>query len=163
MVLRKIARPLLASPFLTDGIASLNGNSRHQETAAAVSDLLSEPVDADLLDQAIGGVKVVAAGALAIGKLPRFASLALIISLLPETALENRFWEMPEGEERDRAKATFYKNLGLMGALVLASLDTAGKPGLVWRSKNAGHVAQLQAQLKATEAKLAAKKAVGRA
>ena len=31
------------------------------------------------------------------------------------------------------------KNLGLLGGLILAAVDTEGRPDLAWRAKQAGH------------------------
>ncbi|WP_278256368.1 hypothetical protein [Nocardioides convexus] len=47
----------------------------------------------------------------------------------------------------------FAKNLSLAGGLLIASLDTAGKPGVAWRAKHAAHDAKREAALLGTRAK----------
>ena len=74
---------------------------------------------------------------LSIGKLPRVAALALCGSIVPTTLAGHRFWEETEPATRAQQRTHFLKNLGLLGGLLLATVDTAGKPSLSWRAKRA--------------------------
>ena len=58
---------------------------------------------------------------------------------------------------RKRQTLQFQKNLGLLGGVLLASVDTAGKPGLAWRARNAARIAQREARKNAKAARREAK------
>ena len=66
-----------------------------------------------------GAAMVVGGAALTLNKLPRLAALGLAASLVPTTLAAHSFWEK-EGAERKQQEIQFYKNLGLLGGLVLA-------------------------------------------
>jgi hypothetical protein len=71
------------------------------------------------------------------------AALALAGSLLPSTLAGQDAWsgtEQPQAGPvlRPDDRIPLLKNLGLMGGLLLAAVDTEGKPGLAWRT---GHLA----------------------
>jgi uncharacterized membrane protein YphA (DoxX/SURF4 family) len=66
-----------------------------------------------------GAAMVVGGAALVLGKAPRLAALGLIGSLIPTTLAGHPFWEK-EGAERKQQEVQFYKNLGLLGGLLLA-------------------------------------------
>ena len=66
-----------------------------------------------------GAAMVVGGAALTLNKLPRLAALGLAASLVPTTLAAHSFWE-EEGAERKQQEIQFYKNLGLLGGLVLA-------------------------------------------
>jgi uncharacterized membrane protein YphA (DoxX/SURF4 family) len=82
-----------------------------------------------------GAVQVGAGILLAIGRAPRLASTALAASLVPTTLAGHRFWEY-EGEERQAQQIHFMKNVGLLGGLLLAAVDTEGRPGLAWKAQH---------------------------
>ena len=156
MVFRKLARPLLASAFITRGIDALQHPGSRipaaQKFSAAVAEPLGVPNDPELLVRVNGAVMAGAGTLLALGQFPRVAGAALALSLVPATFLEHRFWEEEDPEVTAAEKKQFFGNLGLLGGVVLASLDTAGNPSLVWRTKNAAHIASLESQLAAKNA-----------
>jgi hypothetical protein len=47
----------------------------------------------------------------------------------------------------------FFKNLSMLGGLVLASVDTEGKPGVAWRASHAVGTAKREAKHLRREAK----------
>jgi hypothetical protein len=70
------------------------------------------------------------------------AALALAASLVPSTLAGQDFWSQAGPTEPGRSlveRPEFLKNLGLVGGLLLAAVDTEGKPGLAWRT---GHLAE---------------------
>jgi hypothetical protein len=87
------------------------------------------------LVRANGAVQVGAGVLLATGRLPRLASLALIGSIVPTTYAGHRFWEETDDADRAQQRVHFLKNLGLLGGLVLAAVDSEGQPSLSWRAK----------------------------
>lgn len=154
MILRRLARPLLAGIFVYGGINALRSPEGHAKAAEPVLDPIvgkhadslpdAVPTDALTLVKIDAGVKIAAGTALAFGKLPRFASLALLGSLVPTTVAGHPFWAAESAEERDQQTIQFLKNAGLAGALLLASADTEGRPSLGWRARRAARKAGLQ-------------------
>ena len=83
------------------------------------------------------GVKVAAGALLALGKLPRLSALALSASIVPTTLAGHRFWEHDDPKERFGQLSHFLKNLGLLGGLLIAAVDTEGKPSVGYRARKA--------------------------
>ena len=136
---RRIARPLLASVFIADGIDSIRNPESRAKAAQAVTVPLARrfpalPDDPELLVQLNGAVQVGAGVLLAVGRFRRLAALALIASIVPTTYAAHRFWEEDDEDLRAEQRVHFLKNLGLLGGLVLAAVDTEGAPSLGWRA-----------------------------
>jgi uncharacterized membrane protein YphA (DoxX/SURF4 family) len=137
---RRIARPLLASMFVVGGLDAVRNPGGKVKAAEAVTGPLSEhvaivPNDPELLVRINGAVQVGAGVLLATGRLRRLASVALIASIIPTTYAGHRFWEETDEAERAQQRVHFFKNLGLLGGLLLAATDTEGEPSLSWRAK----------------------------
>ena len=142
MILRCIARPLLAASFVSGGIDTLRNPGPRVQKAETVAPQIAErvpqlPKDTGTLVKINAGVQVVAGGLLALGRLPRLAASALAVSLVPTTLAGHRFWEEDEPAQRAQQQIHFLKNFGLLGGLILASVDTGGAPSLSWRAKRA--------------------------
>jgi putative oxidoreductase len=138
-MIRRIARPLLAAPFVSGGIETLRNPGPRVEMAEGVGPRVAEPLplpnDTDQLVKINAVVQVVAGLLLAIGRLPRLAAAALAASLVPTTLAGHRFWEEKDDAQRAQQQIHFLKNAGLLGGLVLASFDKEGAPSLAWRAK----------------------------
>lgn len=148
MLIRRIARPLLASWFVSEGLDAARRPSAHVAFARPAVEALLErttgvprPSDAQLrtIIQAHGLATALAALALALGRAPRTAALALAALTLPLAAAS-----MPGGkgaklapeasrERRDR----FVRSLAFTGAALIAGVDAEGRPGVSWRLANA--------------------------
>lgn len=100
--------------------------------AKRVSFLPDDPVKVVRYD---GAAKVVGGVALAVGVFPRLASLGLATSLVPTTWAAHRYWQHEDPTVRAQQKIQFLKNCGLLGGLMLAMVDTEGKPGIAWRAR----------------------------
>jgi uncharacterized membrane protein YphA (DoxX/SURF4 family) len=87
------------------------------------------------------GIKVGAGALFALGKLPRLSALALTASIVPTTLAGHRFWEHDDPKERFGQLSHFLKNLGLLGGLLLAAVDTEGKPSVGYRARRAAQKA----------------------
>ncbi len=156
MILRRVARPLLASIFVFGGINVLRNTQAHAKTAEPfltdafdkLEGLVPEQVPRDpaTLVRIDAAVKIGAGLALASGKAPRLASFVLLGSLVPTTLAAHSFWAVKEPAERQKQMTQFVKNASVAGGLLLAVSDTAGKPSLGWRArraaKDAGHSAE---------------------
>lgn len=73
----------------------------------------------------------------ALGKAPRLSALALTASHLPSTVSRHAFWTESDPAARSRKTTGLATDVALLGALILASVDTAGQPGLTWRARKA--------------------------
>lgn len=140
-MIRKIARPMLAAMFVTSGVDALRHPAERAKLATPLLDkigpMMGLPDDKELLVRA-DAVAMLAGGALlATGRVPRLAATVLAVSLVPTTVAAHAFWEKSDREERRTERTQFLKNVGLLGGLLLAAVDTAGKPGLAWRASHA--------------------------
>jgi uncharacterized membrane protein YphA (DoxX/SURF4 family) len=147
MLVRRIARPLLASSFVYGGIDTLRNPQSRVPGAAPVVDQIAAKADQQLpvqmprdVEQWVkidAGVKVAAGSLLALGRLPRLSALALSASIVPTTLAGHRFWEHDDPKERFGQLSHFLKNLGLLGGLLIAAVDTEGKPSVGYRARRA--------------------------
>lgn len=148
MLLRRLARPMLAATFIWGGINVLRSPAGHAEAAKPVLDAFGpedRPADETMV-KIDAGVKIVAGSMLAFGKFPRLASTALAASLVPTTLAAHRFWEESDPEVRSAQQVQFLKNAGLLGGLLIAAADTEAKPSLGWRARRAARRAGESAQ-----------------
>ena len=135
MLIRRIARPMLATIFVAGGVDQLRDPVHQAELAEPL--VSRTGLDTTTVVRADGAVKVVAGIALAFGRAPRLSALALAAGLVPTTAATHRFWEVDDPDQRAAEQVQFTKNVGLLGGLLLASVDTEGKPSLGWRARRA--------------------------
>jgi putative oxidoreductase len=162
-VVRRIARPLIAATFVDGGLDQLRHPSAKAGSAAPVVEKLAPalglPNDTELLVR-VNGATMAGAGLLfALGKLPRLAALALVATLAPTTIAGHAFWKVDDPQTRRQQKLHFFKNTSMLGGLLLAVVDTEGKPGLSWRARRATKDAARGAKHAKREAKLAARSA----
>jgi uncharacterized membrane protein YphA (DoxX/SURF4 family) len=117
-----------------------NKVERAEKVGPKVAATLGLPEDAETLVKLNGAVQVSAGFLLALGKLPRLSSLALAASLILTTLAGHRFWEETDERARAMQRIQFFKNLSMLGGLLLAAVDTEGRPSLSWRAhRAAGH------------------------
>ena len=143
-MIRKFARPMLASVFVWDGVDTLRNASDHVAETESVLQRLRKvvpsqyagyiPNDPALAARAVGGLKVGAGSTLALGKAPRTSAAVLALSTLPNPLGRNAFWEAEDSEEKNNRRNGFITNTALLGALFIATQDTEGKPSLAWRA-----------------------------
>ena len=160
-LLRRVARPMLASMFVTGGLDALRDPGPKGPPAMDVATRLPgvPEWDAELLVQVNGGVQVGAGLLLALGRVPRLSALALAASLVPTTAAGHRFWEYDDAAQRRQQQIHFLKNVSMLGGLLLAAVDTEGRPGVGWRARHASEHAGAAVRRGRRESRLAAKAA----
>jgi uncharacterized membrane protein YphA (DoxX/SURF4 family) len=110
---------------------------RAKDVGPKVAAQLGLPEDPKTLVLVNGAVQVGAGALLALGKLPRLASLALAASLVPTTLAGHRFWDETDERARAMQRVQFFKNLSMLGGLLLAAADTEGRPSMSWRAHRA--------------------------
>jgi putative oxidoreductase len=168
-VVRRLARPFLASMFIVGGLDAIRNPKSKIGAAEDVGPAIAAhlpylPQDPEQLVRINGAVQLGAGVLLSLGRFPRLASTALAASIIPTTMAGHRFWEHEDPAKRAQQRIHFFKNLGLLGGLMLAAVDTEGRPGLAWRAQHAGHhvahssrharkLARLEARLAARNAR----------
>ncbi len=156
-VVRRIARPLLASMFVVDGVDQLKHPSARSDAARPVVEriapVLGLPEDTELLVRANGVVMVCAGTMLALGRFPRVSAGVLAASLVPTTVAAHPYWREEDPAARAEQRGHLLKNLGLLGGLLLAAVDTEGRPGLAYRAHLAGESVQRAARTTRREAR----------
>ncbi|GAB3132723.1 DoxX family protein [Tsukamurella serpentis] len=149
-MIRRIARPLLGSIFIYNGYTGLTGDPRARAEAVAplvnkATDSLPEssmvPTDPGTWVRINSGVQLGGGLLLAVGRVPRVASLALAGTLVPGTVMDHAFWNETDPVRRREQQVEFVKNLSLLGGLLIAGFDTEGKPGVAWRARKAAEQA----------------------
>ena len=70
-------------------------------------------------------------------KLPRIASAALAFTVIPGSLGGHLFWTESDPERKAQKRRGLLTDLSLLGGLIIAAADTAGKPSLGWRGRQA--------------------------
>ena len=176
-LVRLFARPALAALFVTSGFRAVrkpqNMAPAAEPVVSKVSPLLQRvlpaqvasklPTDTVGLVRLNGGVHLVAGSMFALGRWPRLAATALAVSVVPTTVAGHPFWSEHDPEHRAAMRIHFFKNLGLLGGLLLGAVDTAGQPGLVWRARRGGRDIARTTRTAKREAKLSTRAAKAQA
>ncbi|HEY6934412.1 MAG TPA: DoxX family protein [Marmoricola sp.] len=167
-VTRMIARPMLASMFVVGGINALKNAEVHAQRAKKVTDRLAPtldkvsgtvpmPTDPKSLVRLNAVAQLVGAAGLATGRMPRLSAAVLAASLVPTTAAGHLFWEEHDQAARQQQKLHFFKNVSMLGGLIIAAGDTEGRPGIAWRAKHAATDARRSARKMRKQARLQGK------
>src|SRR4051794_4519534 len=168
---RLFARPMLASMFIVGGIDSVRNASTKAGAAEPVTERLVPllqrvvpqlPSDPATLVRLNGAAQVAAGIGLASGRLPRLSAAVLAATLVPTTAAGHRFWEKSDPSERAAQRIHFFKNVSMLGGLIIASGDTEGQPGILWRTRRAAKDARREARQLARGARREARLAKAR-
>lgn len=165
---RLIARPMLASVFFVGAANALKNAPALATKASRVTDKVIPlvqkaapnapiPTDPVTLVRLNAGVQIAAAAALASGRAPRLSSTVLAASLLPTTVAGHAFWRESEPATKTTQRLNFFKGISLVGGLLIAGVDTEGKPGVAWRAKRAARDVRREAKVLARQARTEAR------
>jgi uncharacterized membrane protein YphA (DoxX/SURF4 family) len=169
-LLRFAARSMLASYFVVNGVKAVRHPDDFAETAqqftekvlpALKSALPQEassllPVDETGVARICGGVQIVGGLCLATGIGRRLGAGLLASAMVPQILASHPL----KAASDDRVK--FGAEVALLGAVVVAALDTEGEPGLAWRLRAHRELASKKtAQRKAEAARSKAAIATG--
>lgn len=139
-LIRFLARPMLGSSFVVAGMDKLkNADDTAQQLSPLLrraSQALPFPADEKLLARLIGGTQVGAGTLLALGKFSRFAATVLAITSALNAYVEWRSADSSTTEARTARRSRLLKNISLTGGVLLAAVDTAGRPSLAWRAEH---------------------------
>jgi putative oxidoreductase len=167
-VIRLIARPMLASVFFVGAASALKNAPALGSKASAVTDKVvplaqrvapSVPVPEDpvTIVRINAGIQIAAAAALATGRAPRISSAVLAASLLPTTIAGHAFWQEQDPALRNTQRLNFFKGVSLVGGLLIAGVDTEGRPGVAWRAQRAARDVRREAKVLARQARAEAR------
>ena len=130
-----LARLLLAALFLPSGISKATG------FAAFAASLAGKGLPyAEVWAAAAVAIEIVGPMALIFGVMPRWTSLLLIAFVIMATATTHRYWEFTEPAVRRAQEINFYKNGGIVAALLLYFVTGAGAWSIAgWRPGRSAH------------------------
>ncbi len=159
---------MLASTFVYGGVNALMNAGRLADKAKPVNDeirgiagkvapQLPVPSNDVTMVRINAGVHILAGLGLATGRAPRLSALALATTVLPTTLAGHPFWQEKDKAARSQQMTHFFKNLSMLGGLVIAAADTEGRPGVAWRAQHAVGAAKREAKHLGKEAKAQAK------
>ncbi|MGB8404446.1 MAG: DoxX family protein [Mycobacterium sp.] len=74
----------------------------------------------------------------ALQRMPRVAAALLAGTAIPANFGSHMFWAEKDSLRKAQQRRAFLTDISLVGALVLAAVDTAGKSSLGWRRLRAG-------------------------
>lgn len=140
-LVRRLARPLIASSFIAGGIDTLRNPAPKvpgaQKVVSSLPPNLPLIANTEQLVKVDAVAKIVGGVLLAWGKFPRPVALGLAASLVPTTLAGHRFWEESDPAKKKLQQTQFLKNASVLGGLILAAVDTEGKPSVGWRTRQA--------------------------
>lgn len=141
---RRAARAALAASFVAGGIDQIRNPQPKAAPASPIAKPIAErvpqlPNDPESLVKIDGAIKVVGGLGLVFGPFARPAALLLAGSMVPTTLAGHRFWETTDPEQKVSDRVEFFKNVSLLGGLLIAALDTGGRPSIPWVAGKAVH------------------------
>jgi uncharacterized membrane protein YphA (DoxX/SURF4 family) len=145
---RRAARAALAASFISGGLDQLRNPQPKVGPAAPIAKPIADrvpqlPNDPESLVKIDGAIKVVGGLGLVFGPFARPAALLLAGSMVPTTLSGHRFWETTDPDQKVSDRVEFFKNVSLIGGLLIAALDTGGRPSVPYVAgkavKGVGH------------------------
>ena len=172
-LVRRVARPLMASMYLLGGVDQVRNPSSKRAIADDVAPRVAGavnaspvpvtlPTDTDALVRLNGVVMIVGGAMLGLGKFPRVGATLLAGALAPTTLAAHSFWSEPE-DAKDMQRIHFLKNLSMLGGLLLAAADTGSRESLPRAARRAAKDMSTSARRGATDASRVTELAVERA
>lgn len=146
MLIRRVARPMLSAVFISRGVEALRSPRPAADATRQTLEELSKlpdpvgtnvPSDAETVARVSAAVQIGGGLLLATGKLPRVASAALALSVVPGSLGGHAFWNESDPQRKADERRAFVTDVSLIGGLIIAALDTEGRPSLGWRGRRA--------------------------
>jgi putative oxidoreductase len=143
---RRTARAMLAASFIAGGLDQIRNPQPKREPSRPVIAPIAErvpqlPKDPEQLVKIDGAIKVAGGLGMIFGPFARPAALLLAGSMVPTTLAGHRFWAQPDPEQKVSDRVEFFKNVSLFGGLLIAALDTGGRPSVPWAAGKAARAA----------------------
>jgi uncharacterized membrane protein YphA (DoxX/SURF4 family) len=128
-VIRRLARPLLGAAFISSGIEALQGIDRRANRAASYG--ASQPLT---VSRTVAGTQIAGGVLLVINRLPRLSALLLALTVVPEAATGHDFWTEKDADAKRSQRSLFVRDLGLLGGLLVAAVETGGRESVPHRA-----------------------------
>jgi uncharacterized membrane protein YphA (DoxX/SURF4 family) len=137
---------MLSAVFIGRGVDALRSPKPAADAARPTLEGLSKlpdpvgpnvPSNAETVAKITAGVQIGGGLLLASGKLPRLASAALAFSVVPGSLGGHQFWSETDPARKAEERRAFLTDVSLIGGLIIAAVDTEGKPSLGWRGRRA--------------------------
>jgi uncharacterized membrane protein YphA (DoxX/SURF4 family) len=143
---RRAARAALAASFISGGLDQLRNPQPKAGPASPIAKPIADrvpqlPNDPESLVKLDGAIKIAGGLGLVFGPFARPAALLLAGSLVPTTLAGHRFWETTDPDQKVSDRVEFFKNVSLIGGLLIAALDTGGRPSVPYVAGKAVHAA----------------------
>jgi uncharacterized membrane protein YphA (DoxX/SURF4 family) len=125
-IIRTIARPLVAAPFMVTGLETLRNPAPRADKVAPTLKPLADRMswlpskDPETLVRIQGAISLGAGALFALGRFQRLTTLLLAAEMVPALLTEHRFWSEDDPDKRTVERAQMLKNAGLFGALLYA-------------------------------------------
>ena len=153
-LVRRFARPMLASVFIVQGASTLRNPGPPANKAHPMIRQLSKmfpqlPQDPEQLVRLNSAIHIVGGGSLALGIFPRVAATALAVSVVPTTFGGHAFWKEDDPAARKQQRIQFLKNVSLLGGLLLAAGRHLRRPSVAFaqtRPRRARRTAEKKAR-----------------
>src|SRR5919107_364863 len=155
---RRAARAALAASFISGGIDQIRNPQPKAGPASPIAKPIADrvpqlPNDPESLVKLDGAIKVVGGLGMVFGPFARPAALLLAGSLIPTTLAGHRFWETTDPDQKVSDRVEFFKNVSLVGGLLITALDTGGRPSIPWVAAKATAKATKESTKKARKSK----------
>lgn len=139
---------MLSAVFISRGVDALRSPKPATDATRQTLEELSKlpdpvgtkvpvPSNAETVAKVTAAVQIGGGLLLATGKLPRFASAALALSVVPGSLGGHSFWNEVDPQRKAEERRAFITDVSLIGGLIIAAVDTEGKPSLGWRGRRA--------------------------
>ncbi len=137
---------MLSAVFISRGVEALRSPKPAADATRQTLEELSKlpdpvgtnvPSDAETVARVSAAVQIGGGLLLATGKLPRVASAALALSVVPGSLGGHAFWNESDPQRKADERRAFVTDVSLIGGLIIAALDTEGRPSLGWRGRRA--------------------------
>lgn len=144
MLVRRIARPLLAAAFVAEGVDAVRDPGDHVTRVEASYRRLAARAGLPevshsrlrTLTRVHGALCVLAGTALAVGRAPRTAALVLAALMAP-VAVSDTLTATSDLRASGPARERLWRHLTMVGAALVAAVDLEGRPGVAWRMSHA--------------------------
>jgi len=158
-LVRRIARPLLAAPFIFEGVRTALHPEREIDVYPQAFDAVDSAIaktsapgflDARTVVRAAGVVAAGAGALYATNRCPRAAAVTLLLTTSVGWAGRKKVWEL-RGEELTSEIQSILTDAGLLGGVLLAVVDHDGRPSLGYRANQFIERSQKKAAAKQRE------------
>lgn len=137
---------MLSAVFISRGIEALRSPKPATDATRQTLEGLSKlpdpvgtnvPSNAETVAKVTAAVQIGGGLLLATGRLPRVASAALALTVVPSSLGGHAFWNEVDPQRKTDERRAFVTDISLIGGLIIAAVDTEGKPSLGWRGRRA--------------------------